>query len=340
MAEARSNPSTVRMLLERTDTRIVVWIDGQFPVVGPAGTGPTRLATRTAVDGDTAEHALLLGRDSSGAAWLAFPFGSAGEPLADEAGGGAAARLRTSAGAELPAGAHGGGLSPTSTEVARRMSQGFPSDVQWRGLRDVGPGLPEPELEIAMATQALARWHASHPRCPRCGTPTRAVQSGWVRRCPEDDSEHYPRSDPAVIMAVTDPRDRLLLARSPQWPPSRMSVLAGFVEPGERLEEAVAREVREEVGLRVFDVRYSGSQPWPFPASIMLGYTARSQGSGLHIDPTEIAEAQWFSRGDLVRHVSSGAVMIPGRLSIARRLVEGWLGEALHPPVESAFGRG
>lgn len=339
LSEVRDDPGTISRLLDRPDTRVLVWVDGQFPVLGGA-TGPTALATRAAAPGDDGGQAVLLGRDPSERAWLALLLGPTGQPLAADVPDAPRSdpTLTERTQPTDPPGARP--AVPPPAEVTSRVSQGLPEGVTWRGLRDFGPGLPELELEVAMTAQALARWHASHPRCPRCGAVTRVVHCGWVRRCPVDDSEHHPRSDPAVIMAVTDPRDRLLLARSPRWPPLRMSVLAGFVEPGERLEAAVAREVREEVGLEVLEVHYSDSQPWPFPASIMLAFTARARTSELRIDPREIAEARWVTRSELVAQVASGAMIVPGPLSVARRLVEGWLGHPLHPPVESTFGRG
>ncbi len=214
-----------------------------------------------------------------------------------------------------------------------------PPGTAWRGLREVGAGLGELDAEVFMTAVGLARWHEHHPRCPRCGEPTVVERAGWVRRCPADGSEHFPRTDPAVIMAITDPADRLLLGRNAMWPAGRFSVLAGFVEPGERLEAAVVREVFEEVGVRVGDVRYAGSQPWPFPASLMLGFTARAESAELRPDADEIVEARWVSRAELSRLVAVGEVTLPGRLSIARRLLEQWYGGPLTPAREATWGR-
>lgn len=214
-----------------------------------------------------------------------------------------------------------------------------PAGTAWRGLREVGAALEDLDAEVLMTAVALARWHEHHPRCPRCGEPTVVERAGWVRRCPADRSEHFPRTDPAVIMAITDPADRLLLGRNAMWPAGRFSVLAGFVEPGERLEAAVAREVFEEVGVRVRDVRYAGSQPWPFPASLMLGFTARAESAELRPDADEIVEARWVSRQELSRLVAAGEVTLPGRLSIARRLLEQWYGGPLMPAREATWGR-
>ena len=158
--------------------------------------------------------------------------------------------------------------------------------------------LSDRDAGIFTTAQALANWHAAHQFCPRCGAPTEPEQAGWIRRCTRDSSEHYPRTDPAVIMAVVDDDDRLLLGRNAQWPEGRFSVLAGFVEPGESFEAAVAREVEEEVGIEVTDVTYLGNQPWPFPSSDMVGFRARAITTSLHPDTVEMAEARWFTRNE------------------------------------------
>lgn len=196
-------------------------------------------------------------------------------------------------------------------------------------LREVATDLSPTEATLFATALGLANWHVRHPRCPRCGEPTEVVQAGWVRRCPHDGSEHYPRTDPAVIMAVTDADDRLLLARNVSWPEGRFSVLAGFVEPGETIAAAVAREVGEEVGVSVADVRFVADQPWPFPASLMIGCTARATTTELVCQPDEIAEARWFTREEFRAELRGGSLRAAGRLSIAGRLIEGWLGEPL-----------
>jgi len=189
----------------------------------------------------------------------------------------------------------------------------------WRTLREVGVLLSDRDAGMFATLQGLANWHASHTHCPSCGAPTEPDQAGWIRRCTQDGTEHYPRTDPAVIMAVTDAADRLLLARNPNWPQGRLSVLAGFVEPGESLEAAVAREVFEEVGVVVEQVRYLGNQPWPFPSSLMVGFTARAIDPTLHLDQEEIVEAVWASREELREMVLAGRFGISPTVSIARR---------------------
>ena len=214
-----------------------------------------------------------------------------------------------------------------TTWIRRRPRSGGP-------LREVGVLLSDRDAGLFATMLGLANWHASHTHCPRCGASTEPDQSGWIRRCPQDDSEHYPRTDPAVIMAVTDDADRLLLARSPHWPEGRLSVLAGFVEPGESLEAAVAREVLEEVGVVVEQVRYLGNQPWPFPSSLMVGFTSRAVDPTLHLDMEEIVEAVWVTRAELREMVPAGRFGISPSVSIARRIIENWYGGPIDQQVE------
>lgn len=206
------------------------------------------------------------------------------------------------------------------------------SDAELRTLRQVGAHLGPVDAALFATTLALANWHRTHGFCSRCGSPTEAVLAGWVRRCTVEGSEHYPRTDPAVIMSVVDDDDRLLLATGRDFRHGGMSVLAGFVEPGETLAAAVAREVHEEVGIRVEDVTYLGDQPWPFPSSLMVGFTARARSTALRLQHDEIAAARWFSREELVAAIADGSLRIPGPLSIARRLLEHWFGGPVQAP--------
>lgn len=202
----------------------------------------------------------------------------------------------------------------------------------YRTLREVGMFLTGLEAEVFTTTQSLANWHVTHQHCSRCGQRTEVVRAGWVRRCPKDGSQHHPRTDPAVIMLVTDPRDRALLGRRAAWEPQWFSTLAGFVEPGESAEGAVVREVAEEAGIAVdpSSVQALGSQPWPFPSSIMLGFRASSAGSDDPVtDDEEIVEARWFSREELAAACASGEVALPPHISIARHLIEDWFGSEL-----------
>ena len=205
-----------------------------------------------------------------------------------------------------------------------------PSGARPASLREAGPLLSDRDAGLMTHAVALANWHAVHGHCPRCGAVTEPVQSGSARRCVADGSEHFPRLDPAVIMLVTDRDDRCLLARNAQWPERRVSILAGFVEPGESAEQAVAREVHEETGITVAAVRYVASQPWPMPHSLMLGFRARATGSlEITVDSEEIAEARWFSRDELREAIASGEIKLPSRVSIAHRIIESWYGTSL-----------
>jgi NAD+ diphosphatase len=210
--------------------------------------------------------------------------------------------------------------------------EGGAAAAGWQDLRALGTVLDDREAGLLTQATAVLRWHLVHPRCPRCGEPTEVVQAGWVRRCPRDGSDHFPRTDPAVIMAVVDDDDRILLGHDPAWPLGRYSTLAGFVEPGESLEAAVRREVLEEVGVAVGEVTYLGNQPWPFPASLMLGFTARAVDTAVRTDDVEITDARWFTREQLLAAATSGEVVLPGGISIASRLVEHWYGGPLPAP--------
>jgi NAD+ diphosphatase len=202
-------------------------------------------------------------------------------------------------------------------------------DSRAAGLRHAGAVLDDRDAGLLVEAIALANWHATHGFCPRCGEPTEVAEAGHVRRCPADRSLHFPRTDPAVIMLVTDPDDRALLGRAPSWPEDRYSTLAGFVEPGETPEQAVVREVGEESGIVVETVAYAGSQPWPFPSSLMLAYFASAAGGEPRPDQDEIIDVRWFTRDELADAIASGAIHVPPSVSVSRRLIEGWYGKPL-----------
>ena len=191
-----------------------------------------------------------------------------------------------------------------------------------RGLRDLAPMLSQAEGGMVAHAVGLLNWHRRHRFCANCGAASEAREAGHVRVCPVCGTQHHPRTDPVVIMLVTD-GDRALLGRQAQWPAGRYSALAGFVEPGESLEEAVAREVREEAGVRVADVRYRSSQPWPFPSSLMLGFSARWAGGEPVVRDGELEDVGWFTRQAIV----DGDVLLPPPTAIARRLIDEWLGD-------------
>ncbi|MEC9022149.1 MAG: NAD(+) diphosphatase [Pseudomonadota bacterium] len=195
----------------------------------------------------------------------------------------------------------------------------------FKDLREVGLSLSREEGGILAYSRALAQWHKTHKFCGRCGGKTESRSAGHVRRCsnPNCGSEHFPRTDPAVIMLVSY-GEKVCLARKSDWPKDRFSVLAGFVEPGETPEGAVIREVKEEVGLAVTNVRYHSAQPWPFPANLMLGYFAEAESDEISIDDIEIEEAKWVTREDL-KPEALAYFENPTSVSIARRLIADWV---------------
>ncbi len=197
---------------------------------------------------------------------------------------------------------------------------------RFRDLRAFGPLLQPGEGALLAYAKGLLHWHSRHRFCGVCGHPTVPVEAGHVRRCTNESckTSHFPRTDPAVIMLVTD-GDNCLLGRQKIWPPGMFSTLAGFVEPGESLEEAVAREVFEESGIVVDAVNYHSSQPWPFPASIMLGFWAEARTREIKVDGLELEQARWVSREFLLSHQDDEQFRMPRKDSIARRLIEDWL---------------
>ena len=203
-----------------------------------------------------------------------------------------------------------------------------PEEGRWAGLRAAAPVLGDRDAGLFTEALALANWHEAAPFCPRCGSTTTVVQAGWARRCDREDNLLFPRTDPAVIVLVTDDDDRVLLGSNALWEQHRFSLLAGFVEPGESLEAAVVREVGEEAGVHVDRVEYGGSQPWPLPASLMLGFTARvadgAAPSSASPDGVEILELRWFTRGELAEAAED--ISLPGGTSIASWMLQRWYG--------------
>jgi NAD+ diphosphatase len=203
-----------------------------------------------------------------------------------------------------------------------------PDKSNWHTLRSCGASLSD--LDAGIFTQALAlnNWHQTQTHCPACGTPTVIEQGGWVRRCFKDATEVFPRTDPAVIVSILDQQDRILLGSQGTWEQNRWSILAGFVEPGESLEAAVKREMKEESGLDVFDIQYIYSQSWPYPISLMLGFSARAKSEQLLIpDGEEIVRLRWFSREDIAAEAST--LLLPGRATISRAMIELWYGSKI-----------
>ncbi|MCT9622538.1 NAD(+) diphosphatase [Curtobacterium sp. C2H10] len=215
-------------------------------------------------------------------------------------------------------------------ETAARIE---PADDAWESLRMFGTELSPRDQGLAVEAVAMANWHAVHGFSPRTGSATDVVTGGWVRRDPEGH-EHFPRTDAAIIVGVTDADDRILLGSNAAWDADRYSLLAGFVEPGESLEDAVRREVWEESGVRVEEPEYLGSQPWPFPASLMLGFRARAvdgDPTTARPDGVEILDVRWFSR-DEIRERAGDTLLLPGKTSIARAIIEEWYGGPLDLP--------
>jgi NAD+ diphosphatase len=206
-------------------------------------------------------------------------------------------------------------------------------------LREAVAVLPQDEGGLLAYVAALCNWHRRHRFCATCGAPSELGEGGLIRACPRCGTQHHPRTDPVVIMLVTD-GDRLMLGRSPSWPERRYSALAGFVEPGESLEEAVAREVAEESGVEVGTPRYVASQPWPFPASLMLGFEAPHRAGEPRAREEDVQDVRWFTRAEVAAAAAADTprwseatsapragepLLLPPRLAIARRLIERWL---------------
>ncbi|MFA5919355.1 MAG: NAD(+) diphosphatase [Candidatus Nanopelagicaceae bacterium] len=208
-----------------------------------------------------------------------------------------------------------------------------------RALRQIGAMLSDKEAGLAVHALGLANWHHTHPCCSRCGAKTRIGLGGAVRICDVDGSEHHPRTDPAVIVLVKDEADRLLLGRQRVWVEKLFSNFAGFVEPGESFEQSVVREVSEESGVLVHSVHYLGSQPWPFPASIMIAFEAiTSDPDVARPDGEEIVELRWYSREEMRDAVKSGELILPSQISVSRRMIEHWYGAGAAEDLSAPHG--
>ena len=206
------------------------------------------------------------------------------------------------------------------------------ADDTWTGLRGIVADVDEEEAALVVHAVGVAEWLFATRHCVRCGGEVEPRQLGHVLRCTSCGREEFPRTDPAVIMVVVEgdePEDRCLLGRHPAWPPGRYSTLAGFVEPGESMEQAVRREVFEESGIRVGEVSYFGSQPWPLPRSLMVGFVAHAESTDVSVDGVEIEDARWFTRAQMKEEAEAGTLVLPGGVSISRSLVEHWYGGTL-----------
>ena len=207
------------------------------------------------------------------------------------------------------------------------LAAGESSTEGMASLRELGGALDEFHLGISMHAIALSNWHRSHPHCSKCGALTESSLGGSVRVCVKDQSQHHPRTDSAVIVLVKDKDDRILLGHQPIWPDGRFSTFAGFLEPGETFEQCVEREVFEESGVKVNEIKYLGSQPWPFPASIMIAFSAVvDDPSTAKADGVEITEVRWFSREELKAAVADRSLLLPPTISVARKMIAMWFG--------------
>jgi NAD+ diphosphatase len=221
------------------------------------------------------------------------------------------------------------GLMDGEPVFAEHIGAAKPERGHAAGLREAATELPAGEAALAAYAGSLLAWHRRHRFCANCGAPTEPRDGGHERVCPSCDAHHFPRTDPVVIVRVTDGADGLLLGRQERWPEGRFSLLAGYVEPGETLEEAVRREVLEESGVALDSVAYVASQPWPFPSSLMLGFSALAARGDPSPGDDELAEVRWFEREEVERAArGEGPLLLAPPYSIARRLIDGWLTES------------
>lgn len=211
----------------------------------------------------------------------------------------------------------------------------FAEPVTARDLRMIAGELPAEQAGLLAYARAMIHWRERHRFCGRCGTPTRAVQGGHVRLCSNEACREqvFPRIDPAIIVLITD-GERALLGRQASWPPGRYSTIAGFVEPGESLEDAVVREAAEETGVKIESVDYHSSQPWPFPSSLMLGFVARASTTEIELSDAELEDARWLTR----EQIAAGEVALPITHSISFRLIEDWFNEGAGLPLREQPG--
>jgi NAD+ diphosphatase len=218
------------------------------------------------------------------------------------------------------------GLAGKTPLFAEDVNGAEPTEGRPAGLREAASELAAEEVALAGYAGSLLAWHRRHRFCANCGTPTEQRDGGHERHCPACDAHHFPRTDPVVIVRVTDALDRLLLGRQASWADGRFSLLAGYVEPGETLEAAVRREVLEESGVALGDVSYLASQPWPFPSSLMLGFSALATGGEPAPGDGELAEVRWFERDEVERAArGEGELALSPPYSIARQLIDAWL---------------
>lgn len=302
-AEIRSDPDALAASAADPRSRAIALWRGK-PLVGEGG------LTRLPLDhplcaGAGPDPAILLGRDESGAALFAMDL-SGWEPDAENA------------------------PSPGFLDPTEQVHPEAPDGATFRELRATMTHLDARDAELAATARGVMEWHRTHRFCATCGAASDMIEAGWQRQCPSCDRRHFPRTDPVVIMLILSGND-VLIGRSPGWPDGMYSLLAGFVEPGETIEAAVRREVFEEAGIRVGDVGYLASQPWPFPASLMMGCIGQATSRKITVDPVELEHALWVSR-ERMMSIMAGAddEVRPARKgAIAHFLVSRWLADTL-----------
>jgi NAD+ diphosphatase len=220
------------------------------------------------------------------------------------------------------------GSDQAQTYFVRHLLEESEINHELKTLREIGTFLPPRDIGLAVHAQGLANWHQKHPMCSQCGSKTMVAAAGAMRKCVVDNSEHYPRTDGAIIVLVKDRSDRVLLGRQKVWPKNRFSTFAGFVEPGESFENCVLREVAEEAGVVVSEINYLGSQPWPFPASLMIAFEATTDTPELaRPDGQEIEQIRWFSRADMKQAILDNSLILPIEISVARQMIKAWYGQ-------------
>ncbi len=304
-AELRGDVPALAALLQESATRTIVLWQGK-PLM--AGDGPDRSLARLTLDHPILKEArtvpILLGREDGAARFAHDISGWVPDEDVSEVG--------------------------AFIDKSEQRHPTLPDDHGFAELRSVMTALGPRDAELAATAKAIIGWHDTHGFCARCGAQSDVTQAGWQRVCQACGGSHFPRTDPVVIMLITH-GNRVLLGRSPGWPAGMYSCLAGFVEPGESIEAAVRREVWEEAGVRVGEVRYLSSQPWPFPASLMFGCQGIALTDDITIDPVEIEDALWVSREDVMDALAGRREgLLPARKgAIAHFLLRNWLADTL-----------
>ena len=304
-AEVRGDAAALTRLAQAPASRTILLWRGKVLVLGEAALTVPRLGLEHPVLAEAQGAPILLGREDGAAVFAHDISGWTPEGL--------------------DAGALGGFV-----DRSEQVHPALPDGARFVELRAVMTRLDARDAELAATAKALFGWHATHGFCARCGAPSDVTQAGWQRVCPACKAPHFPRTDPVVIMLITR-GNRCLLGRSPGWPEGMFSCLAGFVEPGEPLESAVRREVWEEAGVAVGAVRYLASQPWPFPASLMIGCQGEALTDAITIDPVEIEAARWVTREEILAAMAGESEgLLPARKgAIAHFLLRNWLADRL-----------